>query len=208
MSIKQRVMAAKQAVSQAEETARRAAAELALAETIKKRNDQFRKLPLARQRVVIAKDVLAQLATGRLVAGSTYLDIMKQPVSVSSYDQLCDVRDKLKCQACGIGSLMVAACGFVDNLTISEADGMGQSGIQDYLSDWFTEDQLALIERWFETRTDGMVVGDAYCVDEPPKDHPIMKFRSARGRLTAIMENIISNRGTFDPTRGKHKGPL
>lgn len=201
MNAADRLNAAKQAAQQA-------AAELRLAEALKKRNDKFRALSPAKKRVAIAEDVLAQLKTSRFVAASSYFATSGKALYKHGDKQLCDVRDQIRCEACGIGSLMVAACGFVNNLTLGEAYYYNQGEVRDYLSEWFDEDQLALIESWFEHRPDGAPLNVSSWTPTPPKGHPITRFRSARDRLTAIMQNIVSNNGTFDPTRGKHAGPV
>lgn len=61
--------------------------------------------------------------------------------------------------------------------------------------------QLDLIEVYFEV---GRMIDAQYRL---PNRHSPIRHKPSRDRLVMIMENIISNRGTFDPMRGAHCVP-
>lgn len=180
------------------------------------RNAKFLKLSPEKQRVAIAQDVIKQLEAEKYLAGSTYF----QPrVSLDwSKGELAEAIEKpgAACKVCGIGALMVSACRFVDKLTVREADLNTRYEIHDYLDKYFSSEQLTLIEYYFEASNKQFadMIEDRVpevcreqfeaCAFEKPRDnHPIVNAPTRRSALRRIMENIVSNKGTFSPNRGK-----
>jgi hypothetical protein len=104
-----------------------------------------------------------------------------------------------KCIVCGIGSMFVSTVEKMDKLKITDSYG-AEPDIRDrdtqvkYMRKWFSESQLRLIENYFEQ----FGIGSFW------EDSKIKSQSSDNKRLIMIMENIISNKGKFDPTKGKH----
>jgi hypothetical protein len=94
---------------------------------IRRRNKRFKEATKAEKRVIIAKDVLTQLALGKIKAtNGTYLLSDELTEAVDAYDsyvnygdcdnkeagetQICDVfKDMKSCKACALGSVFVSA---------------------------------------------------------------------------------------------------
>ena len=106
------------------------------------------------------------------------------------------------CEVCGIGSMFVSTvekCDKIKCLIVQDgeddSEDIREREVQmEYMSKWFDEDQLLEIEDYFEQHT--------YKHDG---DSPIMDQSNDTKRLIMIMENIISNKGKFDPENGKHR---
>lgn len=137
----------------------------------KRDNARFAKLTGAQKRVAIAKDVLAQLAVGRIKAHSgTYF---KAKVGNKTFKAEGEVQEALAkiptCSACALGSLFVCTVEKADKLKLSdlsndfvveEWDDRGQirekvasvdsDSMHTYLKGFFSLDQLFLIENAFE----------------------------------------------------------
>jgi hypothetical protein len=153
------------------------------------RKISFDRLSPEAQRVAIAKDVLAQIEAKKLMAKrGTYVSVEPEDIT-KEFKDTDQVRDLFaaskKCQACAVGSLFMSAVGLHDKLTINQAPlylsgrfGVGHSGCYGYLTMFFSEKQLEMMETIFEG-TSG----------------------SATARLKSLMENVIENNGQFVPTR-------
>jgi uncharacterized protein YqkB len=185
---------------------------------LKRQNKAFWKLSVKKQRIAIAKDVLALLKAKLIKPQSTYLRIPEQAAE-KIYDADADlVREidagvlieQVSCEVCGIGSLFLAAVHKNNKLTIEDLlniniedrliiDGAADRCRDDqmeYLKKWFGPQQLDLIEFYFED--------DDHCHE---KFGPILNtdwMTEKDERLIMIMENIISNNGVFYPRKGKH----
>lgn len=166
---------------------------------LRDRNRRFARMPRDRQRIAIARDVLAQLDIGRFEAASVYLQIRTRPlaephelhfkaaqaeIDLSEVTACAD-----KCRVCGIGSVFVAAVERADRLKLAELrpnyDGnplVPRQKMVDYLAPWFDGEQLGIIESVFEQ---GQSCPAAWLEFGPTK------------RLRRIMENIIENGGEF-----------
>lgn len=159
------------------------------------RNAKFRKLPIARQRVAIARDVIKLLSKGKIKARSTYLN---SPVETATRYRSADLGVALTCgeccEVCGIGSLFVATVMTANHVKVEDfhnSDDARQFEV-DYLEKWFDYDQLTIIEMHYELRN------EAYGFTS------MGAKKTADARMVMIMENIISNGGRFIPSRGEH----
>lgn len=178
---------------------------------IAKDNLEFQKLSPAEKRVQIARDVLAQLASKRLIArGRTWLRqpekdmLLETKTALKNKDvELQTVLSGLKkCEGCALGGMFMCAVERADNLKISQLINFdtvernkedliveGDDAFS-YLGKFFSRNQLDLIESAFErgngasseTRSENFV----YNIDDPSE------------RMRLIMENIIANNGTFN----------
>lgn len=190
---------------------------LAQKERMRKRNAAFKRLTKPKQRVQIAQDVLAALRSGRFIANSVYFhvpvttpggyayasDEVRTVAAASCQLSAVTSAPGVKCEVCGIGSLFVAAAERANHLKFEDYSGdVGQLELTDYLTEWFSEDQLRLVEACFERHAgffDRYVITARRLVPHPWDGTPASK------RMRMIMENIISNGGTFLPWAGKHK---
>lgn len=158
-----------------------------------------------RERVKVAKDVLASLAAKRFKAKrGTYCDL-GAGIVFEPKAQLNQAVRKLKTKpcACAMGALFLARLDKKNAITMRQAwpyepvepvDWIADETIVRYLRDIYPEDELRRIEQAFEQgpglesehgvyRRDG-AWGDGY--PNPAK------------RLRAICENIIRHKGEFD----------
>lgn len=174
---------------------------------------QFDALPKEKQRVYIARDVLAQLQLGKLNPKSgTYLYTKAlASANIKERDLKRDVGDVVlrePCTACAIGSIFACAvhiadhaplAGFLDHVT---STGVAHGDVlKQYLDRFFTREQQALIEAAFEHTDIGSQCALAH-IDRDTTDAAVRfnhGINSRRVRLTRIMRNIIRNGGDFDP---------
>lgn len=171
--------------------------------------EKFLKLTKAEQRVEVAKDVLKQIKAKRYVGNTgSYI----RGVVVDNVDMNDSVRenfDKIEeCDVCAMGACLLSITKYKNMLTFAElpfcTSQMG-SKVVDLLS-IFTPKQLLLIESAFEGYDHGAdrvaedVFGyrDGLSLQEIEKvDNFYAKYSEDTNRLKAIMENIISHKGTF-----------
>lgn len=178
---------------------------------IAKDNLEFQKLSPSQKRIQIARDVLAQLASKKLVAQpGVWLSqagessFLSEKVALTKKDvEVQTVLSGLKkCEGCALGGMFMCAVERADKLKVSDLSGF--SDVQDnyadlsvegsdafgYLKKFFSESQLNLIECAFEQGNgnsyDGRSENFVYNIDDPSE------------RMRLIMENIIANNGTFN----------
>lgn len=163
------------------------------------RNRRFAAMSVERQRITIAKDVLAMLATKKILpqsdAGYTDLDWYTYKYKPETpLDALIATR-VTTCDVCAVGAMFVATVMRHNCIALGDFDDLNWfHDIAKYLKKFFPKAQLALIEAAFE----GTVInGNAGL----RKERAACEFRDRlpndRDRLKAIMENIIANNGTF-----------
>lgn len=178
----------------------------ALQKRLKAANKRFAKLSKSEQRVRIAKDVIAQLKTKEIVPRSQYFGVSDYAAYEEAKKADLDMSEcvsQVSCQVCGIGSLFVAAVKRADDLKISDFLGDDRALEVEYLKDWFNEEQLHLVEEYYERHDHwSPVEGESWVVMHP--DHPITREMNPGKRMKMIMENVVSNSGRFIPTRGAH----
>lgn len=172
-----------------------------------KKQKPFSKLSKAQQRVAIAKDVIEQLTTEKITAVSgTYLSI---PYAVlKPKDQLQDVFEARKCEACALGSIFVCAVKITNNLTAGEVGSSNDGEVRTnsinghsmfpYLSKYFSREQICIIEGAFEGSNIGTYGSDQLSQDlSEAAGLGYTHIDSHEDRLKVIMRNIIRNKGTF-----------
>lgn len=168
---------------------------------IRKRNKTFAKLSPEKKRVAVAQDVLDGLtsrklrATQGLYVGSSRLD----KLLVDNQDaQICNLLPEVNsCKVCARGAIFLSAVMLKDACKASEfvvpaehaddafSDIGNESRISTYLNDIFDDEQLDLIENYFEGFD-----GKRSLVNLSPTK-----------RMRAIMENIVENDGYFDENK-------
>jgi hypothetical protein len=184
-----------------------------LSAQLEKNNKAFEKLGRRDQRIAIAKDVISLLKAEKIQPASTYLNIQSEHIQ-DCYDNNGHPLDKLdeiqagvileqlpSCKVCGIGSLFVAAIRKHDKMTfndlLADYEACDTRDMQtDYLKRWFDSDELDSVEEYFEQENDEYIT---------PENSPIKAEYDKSKRLVMIMENIISNKGHFKPSKGSHR---
>lgn len=180
-------------------------------------NEEFKKATKAQKRVMIAKDVLAQIKAKRYFPESgewvrplwsgdqKSIDIKLNPNS--------SIKDAFKskainsCQVCALGGLFMSCTNLNNNTTVQDLKDETYIGdlvadddkISNGLNRIFTQKQLMLIEIYFEG-------SQGYFRDHLSSDEKAETFLenySDDERLEMIMQNIIDNDGTFKPNKLK-----
>lgn len=148
---------------------------------IRARNARFEKLPVARKRVAIARDVLAALRAKRLIAKQgTYLRVGDFDPTLHSNASLADmVGGDETCTVCVKGSVFVCAAKRGFDITFKNAyDTWEGEQMSATLGGVFSAKQLNTMERAFED------CGDAEVAEE---------------MLGDVMRNVVRNDGRFKP---------
>lgn len=189
--------------------------------SVKRRNEEFAKLTPSEKRVQIARDVIAQLASKKLIAtAGVWLtgldgDSLFSEKDVERNPELQEILAKQEtCEGCALGGMFMCAVERHDKLKVGDLEvvkdykeAVKHYGAEDaYLSDgeaseddatkylkkFFSEAQLSEIEAAFE-RGSGAKCGS----DEAVTFADEVDDDGERMRL--IMENIIVNKGKFVP---------
>ena len=135
----------------------------------------------AKTRVAVAKDVLKQLKAKKIRAQSNY--------------GYCVPDDAGPCMVCALGAAMVSRLRIKGAWSLVWRSSWWDRGaVTEELSDCFSHEQMLLIEDAFESGPN-----EHYSPPATPGELFGARYRSDRGRLKAIMENIIANKGTFAP---------
>lgn len=160
------------------------------------RNAWFATLPLAQQRVEIAREVLRYLDAGKIQAAQGWYVMVEGVRFEISQESLPELTT---CHACGIGALLLARTLSFDNGVIqfdhprrSWASAIEREQVEDGLNDIFDLEDLGLIESAFEG-----AAADSRNQENLKAEGMFTEYTSAEERLRTIMENIIANGGTF-----------
>lgn len=182
--------------------------------TIEKNNTKFNALPKAKKRVEIAKDVLALMKNGTIIAGSGYLDqevfeeyenMEEDSVSL----QKILIEEPIACEVCQKGAIFLATVHKRNKLSFRYSDEIpsDSSSIVDEINDIFTEEQLHLMECAYE----GTLMSDHRKYSHKNYEmkpvweralyfHDTHKVRvNSKEIMILISQNIIDNKGTFKP---------
>lgn len=164
--------------------------------TIKKSNAKFLKMTKAEKRVAIAKDVIAQIKSQRLIPKN--MEFLTLPTAITLETKVGDMRDVMlatpTCEVCAKGALFVCAVERMNNLTVGQyiigAD-------REYMHKIFTPKQWGLIEcafeGWSTLHLESKIIDSSAARDFGDK------YVDPADRMLAIMRNIIKNDGTFKP---------
>lgn len=177
-----------------------------------KLNEEFKKATKAQKRVMIAKDVLAQIKAKRYFAESgewvkpLWSDDQKS-IAIKLYPK-SSIKDAFKskainsCRVCALGGLFMSCTNLNNNTTVQDLKNETYIGdlvadddkISNGLNRIFTQGQLMLIESYFEG-------GEGYFRDGNEKTQTFLESYNDDERLKIIMQNIIDNNGTFKPNK-------
>lgn len=172
---------------------------------------RFDKMTPKEKRVAIARDVLAQLKSGKFVANSgDYCNISYEDRRAGRLE----IGEANHCEVCGIGSLVVSKFIKSGQLQVAATrDGeIGNIGfasqIHKELGGIFSAAQLRQIEATFEAETAGGCGAGFFSEEMGKKGNAFFgnKKFSDHERLRLIMENVIVNDGKFipDPNHPNH----
>jgi hypothetical protein len=188
-----------------------------------KSNAAFKKATKAEKRVMIAKDVLAQIKAKRYVPESgTWVDpnwnIRNEIDGTESVQKLFADRTIETCNVCALGGLFMSCTNLNNNTCVSDINYGGEGNLlgekiqegdtlSNGLNKIFSKKQLQLIEVYFE-KGDGWFGEDGYTGVYIGEDsRHVEYFNDAYPdddeRLVEIMKNIVANDGTFVPSKLK-----
>lgn len=193
---------------------------------IAKRNRLFAAADPAEKRVLIAKDVIAQIKLGRYKAATqtwvspvvrgvgggyplrdTTTDLLMEFGADASMRELFLNKQIQACECCALGAMFMSCTLYNNNQTVEDFEEETNwefdervdgrhGGFSNGLHKFFSRAQLALIEAAYE--------GGIGAFEAPTsKQATVYKWADNlpddKKRLVAIMENIIENEGTFVP---------
>jgi hypothetical protein len=166
-----------------------------LVKGIERSNEKFAKGKPHERIVMVAKDVLAMLALGRLKAQTgTYVHVELEDTALleSVQEEGCQVSDLLKnpalppCDVCAIGGVMVAATLRLNKVRF-------EPGSSD-LSDGFSEDEKDTMS----ARAEDVFPAELLRIMEEAFEEGSFNYErlsSDSGRLRAIYTNLVENKG-------------
>lgn len=190
---------------------------------VREANKRFDALLPAEKRVAIARDVLAQLGSKKLVAArGTWLEnangnSLYSEADVKKNVELQSILAKTEqCEGCALGGLFLCAVRQADKLKLDELinvkdfkkgqkdytedvyldeiDQINMSDAFNYLKRFFPKAQLEMIETAFE-----LGYGACHSDDEATNLFAV-GVNDASDRMRLIMENIVSHKGKFVPS--------
>lgn len=175
-----------------------------------KRNAAFKAASKAEKRVLIAKDVLAQLKAGKYAADPGNWATVKAPSSdIEKSTEVCTIIDdpRSECSCCALGALMLSEIRLNDNLKVGKVDEdaiyngevqIDHNGAGDRLNRYFSDKQLRLMEIAFE-QGGGSCQARTEEEFRAEKKYDDDRHEDADARLVKIMKNVVKNGGTFKP---------
>lgn len=165
---------------------------------IEKQNKAFHKSSKKKQRIAIAKDVLAQLKAKKYVAKtgdyvrSNYLSELDRSNKLDLQKALLDKAPE--CTVCGLGAAFCSMARLGDRVQLNDVNK-----IHEVLEPIFGMHQVELIEHAFE----GMCIDISNDYLSDKEESSCERFCNKRPekakRLAAIFRNIIKNDGVFKP---------
>jgi len=183
------------------------------AATLKKRNAAFKAMKPAQQRVAIAEDVIALIKAETFLAkGANAYEELSDIIEGEPDDDIQTVlNDNIegisRCRVCAIGAVMVSKIRLGNDCTFEQ---MGENNDENMLSNLkgiFSNKQLRLMEAAFES-IDSNLNEDCHQDNNiwgnlKPRYQRAIEFNKegvdGNTLLTAIMNNVIKNKGTFKP---------
>lgn len=186
---------------------------------IARRNRLFKGKTAAQKRVLIAKDVIAQIVAKKFKATfGTYIHITNVLYCgdiKSAQTQLLHTNSVCKC--CAIGSVLASCILFNNKVDVESANNLHMNG--DRYSDFekthplrtsglhsvFSMKQLLLMEAIFERHSENDICDnheisfDKVCEIYDRWNYDANLLTDPTKRLIAIMKNIIRNKGRFIP---------
>lgn len=205
---------------------KRKAAKQKLQRQILRRNKAFDAASSTEKRVMVAKDVIAQLKAGRFQAYTqtwatprhkngtdlvdTWIDHLAfdddPPAGRQAISELFLGKKIAECECCALGAIFMSCAVYSNKTTVKDfvdetfdVDDRVEvkNGFTSGLSRIFSPAQLKLVEIIFEG---GHGAFDSDSLQQRAViDRWNEKFPEPKQRMIAIMENIVKNNGTFKP---------
>lgn len=104
------------------------------------------------ERIVIIKDAIGQLKAHRFKAATGYVIHNQEQIGMYSIDKDAELqpvfRKAKKCIVCARGALFISAVRQFNNCTYNKKSEV--SGINNFLKQWFSSDEIDMIEAKFE----------------------------------------------------------
>lgn len=176
-----------------------------LSEAFQKRNAAFLLATPEGKRVLIFKDMLAQLKTEKYKPKcGVWVEGIGKEWSKAEGQQICDVSEKLRCNVCQVGGVMLSTLRFVNDacikLNIFSGDFIIDLGTrEDKTKKYFEKSQIRLMELAYEKGK------GCYSFLSVKKELGLKaikfgkKYSSNYKRMVAICKNAVKNNGTFIP---------
>ena len=172
------------------------------------REAEFLAMTPAQKRVAIARDTIEQIEAQKFIPQQGVYFHWVNPADhygdrPPGFDCRSDAREALedntvKCTGCALGGMFASFIRRVDGVDVQTARGSASEDIKRRMSEFFDEHTLTRIEYAFERWTsDPARESDSAWEDLRRHGRWGKKFRTSEKRLTAIMKNIIRNRGEF-----------
>ncbi len=174
--------------------------------------EEFEALPIAKQRVLVAKDVIAQIQAKRYSActGAYVYDIeFKNDVCTKKQDVKDNFNNIEKCEVCALGGLVMSLTKYKNKLTFGDIEKLGSNKkATKLLTSVFIPEQLVMIESAFEEDNSAgywssRILGtkkldkmNTEKYEQWASDKEIGYYQHDE-RLVAIMQNLIDNKGEF-----------
>lgn len=170
--------------------------------TLEERNAAFEAMSVAKQRVEIAKDALAQIRAEHFTAGSGYVCFTSAPENFDSEKSLQPFllsRNPPKCEGCAKAALLLSTIRKRNQLSVGDAEACDGETLHESFSDLWTEHQSDLVEWFYEGWIDQGNASNNQREVFLANYQPVYRD----DRLVRILENIIDNNGTFKPEKEK-----
>ena len=156
--------------------------------------------------VLVAKDALAQLKSGKIIPENVYCHIgvrLEYPIR-GSYVNIKDLFDDNQvefCEACAKGALFISYISKYNNfhadVDISNNISVYDESICETLRNIFSETDLDMIELCYEGVPTNVSQSEIYDTREEDISNYYFKYENELQRMKAIFQNIIDNNGTF-----------
>lgn len=158
--------------------------------------EEFLALSPTQKRITLAKDALKHLHSEKTFAATRTYVTFTDEEEIDWYTQLDTKIKEKQCYVCALGALLVAEVLYCDNLTVEQASR--STGVYRRLTNYFTSQQLGLMESAFETvsrfaRDNGNSFEDAQAATKFGRN------LIDKDRMIKILNNIIDNEGEFKP---------
>lgn len=164
----------------------------------------FNKLSKAQQRVAIAQDAIKQIKAEKYrIETGRWADIEigtpEDLEEVPDIDQnillngFAPIQRKITCTCCAVGAAFLSSIRLANKAVITDGavESLEESAAQ--LGNYFSKDQIELIEEAFEK-------GGGYCHTDTAKGVSFGRdYDDETERALAIFKNIVKNKGEFKP---------
>ena len=173
---------------------------------IKKWNETFKKASKPEKKILIAKDVLANIKSKKYIAshGNYFNNLYELSLNIGKNNDIQENFDKIEnCECCALGACLISSTKYQNKLTFDDL-GYGSSTSNSWLQlkSIFTPREMAIIESCFEgfdTNACRVATDKFYYELDSNTGIKCQDFHDDyiddEERLVAICKNIIKNKG-------------